>query len=70
MLLVVEGFGGEHVTIKLCNQIGLFWVAGNLLGWIAALVIASVDKLIVCVDILQQIALAKVANAAGGASVV
>ena len=62
----VEALGGEHVTVVLRNQQGLAHVRGHVLFLLGPRGQPVVGKVVIGVDVLQQMALFQIAHPGGG----
>ena len=65
---IVKGLGGVHVTVALRDEQRLAHIRGHVLFGLCAGRYAVVGKIVVGIDILQQMALFQIPHAGGGAA--
>ena len=68
MRAIVKGLGGVHVTVALRDEQRLAHIRGHVLFGLCAGRYAVVGKIVVGVDILQQMALFQISHTGGGAA--
>lgn len=68
MRAIVKGFGGVHVTVALRDEQRLAHIRGHVLFGLCVGRYAVVGKIVVGVDILQQMAFFQIPHTGGGAA--
>ena len=68
MRAIVKGLGGVHVTVALRDEQRLAHIRGHILFGLCAGRYAVVGKIIVGIDVLQQMAFFQIPHAGGGAA--